>query len=81
MLKRLSTACLAVATALLVASSAAAQSTMIRGKVVDRDGNVVQQAAEGQNQGAGQGDGDNPSEENDETQERRLRLVATQDRP
>lgn len=49
--------------------------------VIDRDGNVVQQAAEGQNQGAGQGDGDNPSEENDETQERRLRLVATQDRP
>ena len=41
MFKTLSTACLAVAAALLLVSPAAAQSTMIRGKVVDKDGKPV----------------------------------------
>jgi tetratricopeptide (TPR) repeat protein len=41
MFKRLTTAGLAVAAALLLASPAAAQSTMIRGKVADKDGKPV----------------------------------------
>jgi len=41
MFKTFSTACLAVAAALLLVSSAAAQSTMIRGKVVDKEGKPV----------------------------------------
>jgi tetratricopeptide (TPR) repeat protein len=45
MLKRLSTAVLALATALLVAATASAQSTMIRGKVVDKEGKPVANAA------------------------------------
>jgi hypothetical protein len=46
--------------------------------VIDRDGNVAQQAAEGQNQGAGQGEGTEEGDENGQ-QQRTLRLVATKD--
>lgn len=45
MFKRFTTACLAVAAALLLVSTAAAQSTMIKGKVVDKDGKPVVGAA------------------------------------
>jgi tetratricopeptide (TPR) repeat protein len=41
MFKRFSTACLAAAAALLLVASASAQSTMIRGKVTDKDGKPV----------------------------------------
>jgi Flp pilus assembly protein TadD len=41
MFKKLTTACLALAAILLLVSSSSAQSTMIRGKVVDKDGKPV----------------------------------------
>jgi Flp pilus assembly protein TadD len=41
MFKNLTTACLALAAILLLVSSSSAQSTMIRGKVVDKDGKPV----------------------------------------
>ena len=45
MFKTVTTACLAVSAALLLASTVAAQSTMIRGKVVDKEGKPVAGAA------------------------------------
>ena len=45
MFKRFTTACLAVAAVLLLASTASAQSTMIKGKVTDKEGKPVQGAA------------------------------------
>jgi tetratricopeptide (TPR) repeat protein len=45
MFKRVTTACLAAAVALLLVSTAAAQSTMIKGKVVDKEGKPVPGAA------------------------------------
>jgi Flp pilus assembly protein TadD len=45
MFKTFTTACLAAAAAVLLASAAAAQSTMIKGKVLDKEGKPVQGAA------------------------------------
>jgi Tfp pilus assembly protein PilF len=45
MLKNVTMACVALAAALLVGSTVSAQSTMIRGKVVDKDGKPVAGAA------------------------------------
>jgi HK97 family phage portal protein len=45
--------------------------------IIDRDGNVIQQAAEGQNQGAGEGE--DADDGNEDEQQRTLRLVSTKD--